>query len=83
MGPQRHLPPPPTTGRDCRRCISINVPTGRRVDLGAFHSPPRYAGEWRCDAHPRFSRDGNTVCIDSPHGGDGRQLYELDVSGIS
>jgi hypothetical protein len=59
-----------------------HVPTNRRVDLGAFYSPPQYTGEWRCDTHPRSSRDGRLVVIDSPHGGNGRQLYLIDVSSI-
>ncbi len=58
------------------------VGTGRRVPLGHFRSPPEYTGEWRCDTHPRFSPDGRKVVIDSPHGGNGRQLYLIDVSGI-
>ncbi|NNJ27356.1 hypothetical protein [Alienimonas chondri] len=58
-----------------------HVPTDKRVNLASFHSPPAYKGEWRCDTHPRVSRDGRTVCVDSPHDG-GRQLYELDISGI-
>lgn len=58
------------------------VKTGRRVPLGHFHSPPEYKGEWRCDTHPRFSPDGRKVVIDSPHGGEGRQLYLIDISGI-
>ena len=48
--------------------------------LGKFYSPPEYIGEWRCDTHPRFSRDGMQVCIDSPHAG-GRQMYLLDIRG--
>jgi len=59
-----------------------HVASGRRVYLGHFHLPPAYKGEWRCDTHPRFSRDGTKVVIDSPHGGSGRQLYLIDVSGI-
>ena len=58
------------------------VGTGRRVPLGHFFSPPDYAGEWRCDTHPRFSPDGTKVVIDSPHGGNGRQLYLIDISGV-
>lgn len=58
------------------------VDRGTRHPLGHFHSPPEYAGEWRCDTHPRFSPDGRSVVIDSPHGGNGRQLYLIDVSGI-
>jgi len=58
-----------------------HVPTDRRVDLGRFPSPPAYTGEWRCDTHPRASRSGRLVCIDSPHE-QGRQMYLLDVAGL-
>ena len=57
-------------------------PTNRRVPLGAFRSPSEYQGEWRCDTHPCVSRDGRKVVIDSPHGGNGRQVYLLDTSGM-
>jgi hypothetical protein len=59
-----------------------HVPTGRRVSLGDYDSPPAYTGEWRCDNHPRASRDGRYAVIDSPHGGQGRQLYLIDISRI-
>ncbi|MHC4556568.1 MAG: hypothetical protein ACYTFW_10545 [Planctomycetota bacterium] len=59
-----------------------NVATGRTVPLGRFHSPPEYKGEWRCDTHPRFSPDGRSIVIDSPHGGNGRQMYLIDISAI-
>jgi hypothetical protein len=59
----------------------FHEPSGRRVPLGHFHSPPAYTGEWRCDNHPRSSRDGGFVCIDSPHEG-GRQMYLIDIRGI-
>jgi hypothetical protein len=59
-----------------------NVATGRKVLLGHFYSPPEYKGEWRCDTHPRFSPDGRSVVIDSPHGGNGRQMYLIDISDI-
>jgi hypothetical protein len=59
----------------------FHVPTGRRFWLGHFHLPGEYRGEWRCDTHPRFSRDGTKVVIDSPHGG-GRQMWLIDASGI-
>ena len=59
-----------------------HVPTGKRFWLGHFDSPAEYRGEWRCDTHPRFSPDGNMVVIDSPHGGNGRQLHLIDTSAI-
>ncbi|NJO70128.1 MAG: hypothetical protein HC830_13360, partial [Bacteroidetes bacterium] len=58
-----------------------HIPTDKRIDLGNFSSPLEYTGEWRCDLHPRFSPDGKKVCIDSTHGGNGRQMYVLDISG--
>jgi hypothetical protein len=59
-----------------------HVGQNRRVPLGGFLSPPEYKGEWRCDTHPRFSPDGRSIVIDSPHTGQGRQLHLIDVSGI-
>lgn len=75
---------------DRKREIQVylyHVPTNRRISLGRFFqpaeywaSPPHY--EWRCDLHPRFSPDGTKVVIDSPHGGQGRQLYLIDIAAI-
>jgi hypothetical protein len=59
-----------------------HIPTDKKIELGDFFSPPEYGGEWRCDLHPRFSPDGNFICIDSPHGGNGRQLYLIDIHKI-
>jgi len=66
-----------------------NVATGKKIPLGHFHSPPEYKGEWRCDTHPRFSPDGCSVVIDSPHAGNstgrltaGRQMYLIDIREI-
>lgn len=59
-----------------------HVPTNKRFSLGEFHLPPEYKGEWRCDTHPRSSCDGRTICIDSPHLGNGRQLHLIDVEKI-
>ena len=58
-----------------------HVPSNRRVDLGHFHSPPRYTGEVRVDTHPRNSRDGRQVVIDSSATGR-RQLHWLDIREI-
>jgi len=70
-------------GEDRQQTVYLyHVPTDKRVDLGHFHSPDRYKGEWRCDTHPRSSNDGRLITIDSPHGGEGRQVWLLDVSEI-
>lgn len=59
-----------------------HIPSNRRVSLGLFHSPPAYHDAWRCDTHPRQSRDGRMVVIDSPEARTGRQLHLIDVSSI-
>ncbi len=60
----------------------FHIPSGRKIELGRFHSPPAYSGEWRCDTHPRSNNDGTTVAIDSPHSGAGRQVHLIDVRQI-
>ncbi|MFC1671566.1 hypothetical protein ACFL01_00370 [Planctomycetota bacterium] len=56
--------------------------TDRRVELGRFLSPPEFTGDWRCDLHPRWSRDGRAVCFDSAMDGT-RQLYIIDVGTVT
>ena len=58
-----------------------HLPSRRRVPLAHLESPTAYRGEWRCDTHPRASRDGRWVCVDSPHQG-GRQMYVIDLRGL-
>jgi len=60
-----------------------HIRSNRRIDLGHFHLPVEYKGEWRVDTHPRLSRDERFVCIDSPHGGRGRQLYLIDIGNVA
>jgi hypothetical protein len=67
--------------RDHRELYLYDTVERRRLDLGRFYSPPRLANDVRCDLHPRWSRDGRFVCIDSAHEGS-RQLYVLDVSSV-
>lgn len=68
----------PDANRLCRLLVYDEV-TERALELGRFHSPPRYAGPVRCDLHPRWSRDGRQVCIDSVHEGS-RQMYVIDAA---
>jgi hypothetical protein len=35
------------------------------------------------DTHPRLSRDERTVCIDSPHTGEGRQMFVIDICEVT
>lgn len=58
-----------------------NIETDIKIPLGSFYLPTEYKGEWRCDTHPRASRNGKIVCIDCPTSTGGRQLVLLDISG--
>ncbi|GAG54506.1 unnamed protein product, partial [marine sediment metagenome] len=64
-----------------RTLILYRIVDNKRIDIGNFFSPPEIAEEIRCDLHPRWSRDGKKICIDSTHEGN-RQIYVLDISQI-
>jgi hypothetical protein len=48
-----------------------------------FFMPPEYQGEWRCDLHPRSSRNGKYVAVDAPFENTGRQVILIDVSPVT
>lgn len=50
-------------------------------DLCSLYTDPGLRKENRCDLHPRWSRNGREVCIDSIHEHE-RQMYIFDVSAL-
>lgn len=50
-------------------------------ELGSFYTDPALRKENRCDLHPRWSRDGRQVCIDSVHEHQ-RQMYVIDIGEL-
>jgi hypothetical protein len=72
--------PDPADG--CRRLMLIRVDDFYIIDIGRYYGPLPQQVENRCDLHPRWSRDGRQICIDSVHEGR-RAMYTLDVSSIT
>jgi Tol biopolymer transport system component len=65
-----------------RTLYLYDLQQGTRHDLAKLLAQPEdFPNPCRCDFHPRFSRDGQRVSIDSMHEGV-RAMYELDVSGV-
>lgn len=59
-----------------------NIAENRLVELARIYRPRPSDDEWRCDLHPRWSRDGNTIAIDAMYLDGKRQVHLLDVSGV-
>ena len=57
-----------------RRLIIYDTSTDRKYEMGRYFAPFKYDFEYRCDLHPRWSRDGKMICFDSAHEGS-RQMY--------
>ena len=64
-----------------RTLILYRLATGERFDVAHLAADPALGKENRCDLHPRWSRDGRQVCVDSVHEGE-RQMYIVDVSSV-
>jgi hypothetical protein len=54
---------------------------GQGYEIGRYRTPRGLDGAVRVDLHPRFSRDGRKVCIDSAMDGR-RRMYVVDVSAL-
>ena len=48
--------------------------------IASFFNPSNYYGEFRCDLHPRWNRDGNKICVDSPNTGTNRKMYIININ---
>lgn len=60
--------------------LLCNWKTGEVKEIGEFFHGFDYAGECRCDLHPRFAPDGQSVYFDSVFSGK-RKLYRMDIAG--
>lgn len=63
-----------------QRPYLFQVSSNKKFPIAELHSPQHYLAEFRCDNHPCASRRGRLISVDSPHGGNGRQVYVIDIS---
>lgn len=54
---------------------------GKITKVVECFSPTKYFAEYRCDLHPRFSRDGKKICFDSTHEGK-RAMYIVNLPPV-
>jgi hypothetical protein len=59
----------------------FNIRTGDYKKIGTYYSPREYAGEVRCDLHPRFDRTGDFVNADVILNGR-RSMVIINVSSV-
>ncbi len=68
---------------NCQVLCLIDVESGKVTEIGKFRhrQPEGTTVDVRCDIHPRWSRDGKTITVDSIHSGK-RAIYMLDVTQL-
>ena len=71
----------PDRARDQRLKLH-DFTTASTTTLARLRIPFAYRYERRCDFHPRWSRDGGRICVDSAHNGV-RSLYVLQPKTLA
>ena len=61
--------------------LGVDIPSGRMERVASLYSPTRFRGERRCDLHPRWSRSGRHIAIDSAHLGE-RRLCTIELETL-
>ncbi len=91
MGPMGHLVFSPdgqwmaadTYRKDGWQSLAlVHTATGEITEIGRFRHPEVNIEDLRCDLHPRWSRDGKYITVDTLHFGE-RKICLLDVSEIA
>jgi len=61
--------------------LIFDLSSERLVEVASLYSPSNFRGEMRCDLHPRWSRSGKLLCVDSAHAGS-RRLCVVNVAHL-
>ncbi len=68
--------------KSCQPLYIWDMSGERGYEIGRYHTPPELDGDARVDLHPRFSRDGCSVCIDSAMDGS-RAIYIVGIDRLT
>jgi len=69
--------------RSRMKCLNIyDIEADTLENIGEFYEPLKYFDQTRCDLHPKWSFDGQSIFIDSVHE-EKRKLYEISVNSRS
>lgn len=60
------------------KLLLIDTELNKVSVLGKFYSPKRYQNDKRCDLHPRFDSEGNSLTFDSVANGN-RNIYKITI----
>jgi hypothetical protein len=64
--------------KSCRNLYLYNIEQRKGVTLGSYYSHPQITGDFRCDLHPRWNKQGDRISFDSIHEGQ-RHIYYIDL----
>lgn len=64
-----------------QKLILVNLSRQKPYIIGEFFSPLKFENETRCDLHPRWSPDGNSINIDSVFEGK-RNSYLINIEKV-
>jgi len=63
------------------RILLFDMENSELIEIGEFFCPIEYYGQIRCDLHPRWGLDRNSITFDAVFEGE-RSIYKIDLTGI-
>ncbi len=62
-----------------KKVLLINRKSKEITEVASLFEPLKFDGQTRCDLHPKFSPERNSIYIESTHSGH-RRLYEIPIN---
>jgi len=62
-----------------QKLLMYNSNSSKLDVIGRYNNSKGYSGEFRCDLHPRVSKNKSLLCFDSLHGNNKRSMYVKEL----